>query len=158
MRRSFEEPDEQKWLAGGRVRVDVVHIGEMPVKRVSHAPGWRWSVHSGPETNSERCPDTHVGLLLSGRLGVQLENGSDFEAAPGEVVHSHPVTTPGSSGTSPLSMRGRRRPADSTCEAEASNPLPRWIWLGVETWLRGETLPSRCLPRSLPVRRLTPKD
>ena len=30
MRRSFEESDEQKWLAGGRVRVDVVHIGEMP--------------------------------------------------------------------------------------------------------------------------------
>jgi quercetin dioxygenase-like cupin family protein len=86
VKRSFEEPDEQKWLAGGRVRVDVVHIGEMPVKRVSHAPGWRWSVHSGPETNSERCPDTHVGLLLSGRLGVELGDGLNFEAEPGEVV------------------------------------------------------------------------
>jgi quercetin dioxygenase-like cupin family protein len=86
VRRSFEEPDEQTWLAGGRVRVDVVHIGEMPVKRVSHAPGWRWSEHSGPEMNAERCPDTHVGLLLFGRLGVQLEDGSEFEAGAGEVV------------------------------------------------------------------------
>ena len=58
-------------------------------------------MRSGPETNSERCPDTHVGLLLSGRLGVQLENGSDFEAGPGEVVHSHPVTTPGVLGDEP---------------------------------------------------------
>lgn len=86
MRRSFEEPDERTSLAGGRVRVDVVRIGEMPVKRVSHAPGWRWSEHSGPEVGAERCPDTHVGLLLAGRLGVELADGSSFEAGAGDVV------------------------------------------------------------------------
>jgi mannose-6-phosphate isomerase-like protein (cupin superfamily) len=79
VKRSFEEPDARKWLA-------VAVCGSMGSTWVSHAPGWRWSEHSGLEMNAERYPDTHVGVLISGRLGVQLEDGSNFEVGMGEVI------------------------------------------------------------------------
>jgi hypothetical protein len=84
--RSFHDPDERRVLAGGRVVVDVVTVGEMPVQRVSHAPGWRWSVHSSPDVGTARCPNTHVGVLISGRLHVEEGDGTSGEAGPGDLL------------------------------------------------------------------------
>ena len=84
--RSFDDPAERRVLAGGRVVADVVRIGEMPVLRVSHEPGWRWSEHSRPEVGSDRCPNTHVGLMLSGRMAIEGADGSRVEAGPGDVL------------------------------------------------------------------------
>jgi hypothetical protein len=77
-------------MAGGRVTVDVVHLGPVPVLRVSHAPGWRWSVHTGPEAGSDRCPGTHVGVMLSGTMHVLERDGDEYDAGPGDVVSIAP--------------------------------------------------------------------
>lgn len=86
MRRSFAEPDERRSLAGGRVTAEVVRLGELPVVRASHAPGWRWSEHSAPEAGKPRCPNTHVGVMLSGRMHVVEADGSSYDAGPGDVL------------------------------------------------------------------------
>jgi quercetin dioxygenase-like cupin family protein len=86
VRLTFDEPDERRLLAGGRVTVDVVHLAGMPVLRVAHEPGWRWSTHSAPEVGASRCPSLHVGVMLGGRMAVELLDGSTFEAAPGDVL------------------------------------------------------------------------
>jgi quercetin dioxygenase-like cupin family protein len=86
VRGSFEHPDEQRSMAGGRVTVDVVRLGELPMLRISHAPGWRWSEHTGPEVGLGRCHGTHVGLMLSGRMHVLEADGTEFEAGPGDVL------------------------------------------------------------------------
>ena len=86
VRRSFDEPDERRVMAGGRVVADVVYIGEMPVLRTSHEPGWRWSEHTRPEVESDRCPNTHVGMMLSGRMEVEAADGTRLQVGPGDVV------------------------------------------------------------------------
>ena len=86
MRRTFDEPDERRTLAGGRVVVDVVRLGELPALRVSHAPGWRWSEHSALGAGRDRCPGTHVGIVVSGRLGIEEVDGTVVEARAGDVV------------------------------------------------------------------------
>jgi hypothetical protein len=83
---SFDRPEVRRQLAGGLVTVDIVYLGEVAVLRVSHAPGWRWSKDSAPEVGAERCPNVHVGLMLSGRLAVEELDGSSYEAGPGELV------------------------------------------------------------------------
>ena len=84
--RSFDEPAERRVTAGGRVVAEVVYLGEMPVLRTSHAPGWRWSEHTGPEAGSDRCSNTHVGVMLSGRIEVEAADGSRVQVGPGDVV------------------------------------------------------------------------
>ncbi len=90
MRLSFETPDERRTLAGGRVSIDVVRVAGMPVLRVSHAPGWRWSLHSAPEAGVEHCPNYHVGVLVSGELAVEEADGTAYVARPGDPLAIEP--------------------------------------------------------------------
>lgn len=86
MKVSFDEPSERRTMAGGRVTVEVARAGALPVLRVSHAPGWRWSEHTAPEVGAERCPGTHVGVMVAGRMAVEEADGARYEAGAGDAV------------------------------------------------------------------------
>lgn len=86
MKLDFESPDERRELAGGLVTVDVVRVGEVPVLRIAHAPGWRWSKHSAPEHGLGRCANVHVGVMTGGQMMVELEDGTVYEVAAGDAV------------------------------------------------------------------------
>jgi hypothetical protein len=86
MKLDFEHPDERRVIAGGRVTIDVVHAGAVPVLRIAHAPGWRWSEHSGPESGLARCPNAHVGVITGGSMMVELADGTLYEAVAGDAV------------------------------------------------------------------------
>jgi Adenylate and Guanylate cyclase catalytic domain len=60
------------------------------VAHVVHEPGWRWSEHVRPTVGGEWCQARHVGVLLSGRLGLRLQDGSSYEIGPLEVVDVPP--------------------------------------------------------------------
>jgi hypothetical protein len=86
MRIAFDEPDERRVLAGGLVTVDVVRSLGVQVQRVSHAPRWRWSEHSAAEAGVPRCPNTHLGVIVSGVLHVEPAEGEGYDAGPGDAV------------------------------------------------------------------------
>ena len=86
MQLDFTSSQERRLLAGGRVIVDIVRLGDVPILRVTHAPGWRWSVHSASESGTERCGNIHVGVMTSGRMLVELRDGTRYEAGPGDVL------------------------------------------------------------------------
>lgn len=86
--RSFDHPDRVVDAPG--VREEVVEFGAMAVARATHAPGWRWSTHIQPIVGTERCQVRHVGVVVSGRIGVELQDGSTLEAAPGTVYDIPP--------------------------------------------------------------------
>lgn len=90
MRRSFDEPDERRVLAGGRVAVEIVELAGAALARVTHEPGWRWTAHSAAEAGAPRCPKRHVGVVVSGRLAVELADGSGYVAGPGDAVSIPP--------------------------------------------------------------------
>lgn len=77
--KSFDSPDEHATKGG--VEIDVLQVGDMKVKRVTYPPGWRFSTHMG----AARCPDTHVGYAVSGRLAAELGDGTLLEFGPGSV-------------------------------------------------------------------------
>ncbi len=84
------EAGERTEMAGGRVTVETVELGGVVVKRIAHAPGWRWSEHSSPEVGEPRCPRRHVGVIVRGRMHVEAADGSAFEVAEGDVVVIEP--------------------------------------------------------------------
>ena len=56
------------------------------VTRVTFAPGARWSVDLKPYAGTELCELPHVAVVLSGRLGVQMRDGSTQEFTANDVM------------------------------------------------------------------------
>src|SRR5438270_10909835 len=60
----------------GRISKQTVALEGVSVTRVTFAPGARWSVDLKPYAGTELCELPHVAVVLSGRLGVQMQDGS----------------------------------------------------------------------------------
>ncbi len=86
--KSLDHPDHIAEAPG--VTEHVVDLGTLSVARTIHAPGWRWSTHIKPIVGTERCQVRHVGYVLSGRMGVDLPDGSSLEVGPGHVYDIPP--------------------------------------------------------------------
>ena len=82
-RKSLDRPDETVTL--GDLVQDVVEIGDFTVGRTVHPPGWRWSKDMKPVVGGEWCMARHVGVILSGRQGVQLQDGTTIEFGPNQA-------------------------------------------------------------------------
>ena len=81
---------ERTYMADGRVTIDTVELGSAVLRRIAHAPGWRWTEHSSAEVGEPRCPRRHVGVIASGRMWVEDAEGIGFEAAEGDAVVIEP--------------------------------------------------------------------
>jgi quercetin dioxygenase-like cupin family protein len=98
MKLRFDAAEERRVLADGRVVVDVLRIGEVPVLRVTHAAGWRWSTHSAHAAGTATCGNVHVGVMISGRMMVQPLEASSYELIAGDafaIPASHDAWTVG---------------------------------------------------------------
>ena len=81
--RRFEEPDEERSMTLGRF--ELVRLGGTTVGRASYQPGWRWSEHVGPGLGQTTCPVEHVGLVVSGRNRITMDDGTVIEVGPGDL-------------------------------------------------------------------------
>lgn len=79
----FDAPDEVREFEKGRF--ELVQIGEMMIGRASYAPGWKWSEHVKPVAGTEVCEVEHVGLVVSGRAMVLMNDGTEIELGPGDL-------------------------------------------------------------------------
>jgi hypothetical protein len=88
MTRRFDDPDEHRDFPLGRF--DLVQIGGMTVGRAEYEPGWRWSEHVGAATGERSCEVAHIGLVLSGRNRIEMDDGRIIEIAPGDLFEIGP--------------------------------------------------------------------
>ena len=86
--RNFDDPDETIRFPG--IVEDLVEIGGMTVSRTVQDPGWRWSTDMQPLVGGEWCEARHIGVVISGRLGVLLRDGSVMEYGPDDVFDIPP--------------------------------------------------------------------
>jgi hypothetical protein len=87
-RKSFDDPDET-FEVDGMVE-QVVRIGDYTVGRVIQPPGFGWSKNIRPLVGGEWCAARHVGVVVSGRMGVELQDGTRFELAANDVFDIPP--------------------------------------------------------------------
>ena len=83
IRKSFNAPEEIWHFDKGKV--EVVHLGDVEVIRVTIQPGWRWSECVKPTMGTESCPVTHLINVISGRIMVRMDDGSQAEFGPGDI-------------------------------------------------------------------------
>src|SRR6266576_1746630 len=86
--RRFDRPDETRSFEMGKF--DLVKIGDLAVGRASYEPGWKWSTHVGPTAGTKSCLVEHVGLVVSGRCRVVMDDGKAFTLGPGDLFHIAP--------------------------------------------------------------------
>lgn len=86
---SFDRPDEVR--EGENWRMELVHLaGGAQIGRITLQPGWRWSEHVKPVAGTELCQAPHQQYLISGRVRVAMEDGTEAEQVAGEVMSIPP--------------------------------------------------------------------
>jgi hypothetical protein len=86
--KTFLKPDEVRTFERGRL--ELVNIGGGSVGRLTLQPGWRWSKDVKPIVGTKWCEAPHFQYHVSGRIHVLMEDGTEFEAGPGEVTNIPP--------------------------------------------------------------------
>lgn len=81
--KNLGRPDEVIHFPG--IVEQLVDLGDLTVGRTVQEPGWRWSVHTRPLVGGDWCQARHVGVVVSGRLGALLSDGTTFECGPDDV-------------------------------------------------------------------------
>ena len=82
--KSFANPDESRAFEGNG-RVEIVNLGGREIGKGTFEPGWRWSENVKPIAQTESCEFHHLGYVLSGRMRVYMDDGSEGEIGPGDV-------------------------------------------------------------------------
>jgi quercetin dioxygenase-like cupin family protein len=84
----FEQPDQTLTFEKGKF--EMVRVGGMTIGRATYEPGWRWSEHIGKASGASLCMVEHVGIVVSGRSGLSMEDGSVREMSAGDVFYVAP--------------------------------------------------------------------
>lgn len=87
--KSVNQPDETRTFAG-KGEGGVVNVAGHTVLHGTMQPGWRWSEHVKPTVETEKCEATHLLFVMSGRMKIVHDDGSEAEIGPGDVAAIEP--------------------------------------------------------------------
>ena len=86
--RRFESPDETRSFEKGHI--DLVHFGSITLGRITLEPGWRWALHVKPIAGTSSCEAGHLQYILSGRMHIVMDDGTEAEFGRDEVISIPP--------------------------------------------------------------------
>lgn len=87
-KKSFDNPDETR--TPPKTKIEVVKIGDRTLMRTTFEPGWKWSTDIKPTAGTDSCQSHHVIYALSGHLKAVMDDGTELEVGPGDVVDIPP--------------------------------------------------------------------
>jgi class 3 adenylate cyclase len=88
LRANLDEPNEV--IEFPNIRASLVDLGDLTVGRFVSQPGWRWSLHNKPQVGGEWCQARHIGVVVSGRLGIDFSDGTSAEFGPNDLFDIPP--------------------------------------------------------------------
>jgi len=71
-------------------KIEITKIGEASIGRMYLEPGWSWEKCIKPIVKTESCQATHRQYVMSGRVRVKMNDGSEEEYGPGDVTYIPP--------------------------------------------------------------------
>ena len=79
--KSHNTPDEVR--TPKNTRVEIVRLPGYTLGRFNLEPGWKWSECIKPVVGTDSCQLSHVGHVVSGRVTVRLNDGTQKTFEPG---------------------------------------------------------------------------
>ncbi len=86
--KNLGSPDETRSFENGLI--NVVQVGPVTVSRTSYQPGWRWSTSVKPIVGTDSCQVEHKGYVVSGRIHLVMDDGTEVDLGPGDAYHISP--------------------------------------------------------------------
>jgi len=84
MSKNIGQPDETRAFPRGKM--DVVKVGDLVFGKATFEPGWRWSECVKPIAGTASCMVSHNGYVVSGRMRVRMDDGTEIEVGAGDVM------------------------------------------------------------------------
>ena len=84
----FAKPQEVREFPKGKV--ELITINGVTFGRATFNPGWRWSAHIKPIAGTDSCQAAHLGVQLSGTMHIKMDDGTEMDIGPGQVVNIPP--------------------------------------------------------------------
>lgn len=86
--KSFDAPDERR--APEKTSLDLNHLGEYTIGRMTMEPGWAWSECIKPVVHTDSCQLLHVGYCVAGTLETVLDDGARATITAGDCYRIPP--------------------------------------------------------------------
>jgi hypothetical protein len=86
--KNLGEPEDKRSFEHGELLM--VRVGGATIGRAVFSPGWRWSTDVKPIVGTSSCELAHTAVVLSGRMRVQMNDGTDAEFGPGDAHYVSP--------------------------------------------------------------------
>jgi hypothetical protein len=87
--KGFATPDEKRPFVDKGQGL-VVTLGDRTVIKGIFEPGWHWKEHLAPIAGTESCQSPHLLYVLSGRMALRMDDGTEAECGPDETVKVDP--------------------------------------------------------------------
>ena len=76
-------PDETRKFEKGKV--DIASLEAVTIGRAELEPGWSWEKCVKPIAKTNSCEAPHTQYVISGRMKVVMDDGTEEEFGPGDV-------------------------------------------------------------------------
>ncbi len=80
---NLHKPDDTREFPHGKMAV--VKVGDLTFGVATFQPGWKWSNDVKPIAGTASCQVNHNGYIVSGRMMIKMDDGSEVELGPGDV-------------------------------------------------------------------------
>lgn len=82
--KNLNTPDELRELP--KTKIEVVNLGNITFMRATFQPGWKWSECVKPTVGTDSCQAPHANYVISGRMCVVMDDGTQKEMGPGDFA------------------------------------------------------------------------
>lgn len=82
--KSLNRPDETRNLP--KTKIEVVQLGNNTLMRATFQPGWKWSECVKPTAGTKSCEVPHINYIISGRMKIVMDDGTEKEMGPGDYA------------------------------------------------------------------------
>ena len=82
--KSLESPDETAEFVNAKI--ESTEIGDVTFLLATHETGWLWSRDNGSATELESCPNSHRVYMVSGKMTVEMDDGTTETLEKGDVA------------------------------------------------------------------------
>ena len=88
LKKNLGTPDETRPFPKGKI--EVVKVGDLTFGKATFEPGWKWSECVKPIAGTKSCQVSHNSYVVSGRMRIRMDDGTETEVGPGDVFVCSP--------------------------------------------------------------------
>ena len=89
-KKSINAPEETRSFEDKMGKLELVELEGMLVGRGTFEPGWEWVRHVKPIAGTNSCQAAHMGFVISGRMTIRMDDGTQEDFGPGDFMVAAP--------------------------------------------------------------------